>query len=355
MTNLKKIGLTALAGSLVAISAQAGEMTVTGSANITYKTQGGPTTNGPAAIGMDKDVAFNASGELDNGYTWKLTTLTKDDIGTVSSSFTTLTMGSLGTLTVNGINSGGGASKYDEEVPQAYEQTSDSQANSADPVGNQLDSGSLTYNSPQFEFQGGTVSFDFDYSPQADDAAIGDGGVGAESTVVGQGEGLGITASHSGLKIGAYGARMENKTPAMTLIEKQKEAFEGVWYAKYSMGPVTVGYSESYLDSGLVQTGEAATAVKAIRTASGIFESESMSIAFNVNDDFSVSYTSTDDTYDSQTLTVTDVTQTTNAIQAAYSMGAMSIKAYNMTTDNPGYDNDASDTSVSEIALGLAF
>ena len=34
--NIKKIGLTALAGSMVALSAVAGELTVTGSANMTY-------------------------------------------------------------------------------------------------------------------------------------------------------------------------------------------------------------------------------------------------------------------------------------------------------------------------------
>ena len=40
MTNLKKVGLTALAGSLVAVSAHAGEMSVSGAANVTYKTGG---------------------------------------------------------------------------------------------------------------------------------------------------------------------------------------------------------------------------------------------------------------------------------------------------------------------------
>jgi hypothetical protein len=39
MNNLKKIGLSALAGSLVAFSASAGEMTVTGQANL-YMTDG---------------------------------------------------------------------------------------------------------------------------------------------------------------------------------------------------------------------------------------------------------------------------------------------------------------------------
>ena len=45
----------------------------------------------------------------------------------------------------------------------------------------------------------------------------------------------------------------------------------------------------------------------------------------------------------------------TKAIQVAYSMGAMSVKAYQMSTKNPGYDNDAADLDVTEIALGLAF
>ena len=39
MNNLKKLGLTALAGSLVAVSAQAGELSVSGSAAIAYKNQ----------------------------------------------------------------------------------------------------------------------------------------------------------------------------------------------------------------------------------------------------------------------------------------------------------------------------
>ena len=37
MNKFKKLGLTALAGSLVAFSAHAGELTVTGGANITLK------------------------------------------------------------------------------------------------------------------------------------------------------------------------------------------------------------------------------------------------------------------------------------------------------------------------------
>ena len=86
-----------------------------------------------------------------------------------------------------------------------------------------------------------------------------------------------------------------------------------------------------------------------------------MSIAFNVNDNLSISYTAAEDTYDSQDDAATavttddDVTEEIDAIQIAYSMGGMSIKAYNMEVTNPDQDDDAADQSVTEIALGFAF
>jgi hypothetical protein len=75
----------------------------------------------------------------------------------------------------------------------------------------------------------------------------------------------------------------------------------------------------------------------------------------------SISYTSSDETYDTQddaktsVTTDDDVTETIDAIQVAYSMGGMSIKAYNMEVSNPDQDDDAADQSVTEIALGFAF
>jgi hypothetical protein len=85
-----------------------------------------------------------------------------------------------------------------------------------------------------------------------------------------------------------------------------------------------------------------------------------MSIAFNVNDNLSISYTDGEDTYDAQasntaTQTTADVTMGQEAIQIAYSMGGMSIKAYQMEVENVGYDSDAAKRDVTEIALGLSF
>ena len=360
MNNLKKLGLSALAGSLVAVSAQAGEMAVTGSANVTYKT-GNDNTGGnlsSKSIGTDKDVAFTGSGELDNGWTFSVSTLLTDAFG-VSSSMTSITMGSLGTIAA-GADFGSAHYKYDEEVPQAYEQTSDGQQNSANIVGNMMDNNNIVYYSPSFDLGSGvTASFDAGYSWQATDAVVNDGGTAAYDAEKGSAMELGVTVKYDALQIGVYGAERENTIPdGSTAGDTESDAFEGVWYAKYSFGPVSVGYSQSYLDSGVQGVSTAANVTKAVRTAVGVFESETMGIAFNVNDDLSISWTETEDTYDAQsdqTANIADVKQTTDAFQIAYSMGAMSIKAYKMDTDNPSYDEDRDSESVTEIALGLSF
>jgi len=366
MTNLKKLGLSALAGSLVAVSAQAGEIAVTGSANVTLVT--GEAQNGGKTIGTDRDVAFTGTGEMDNGWTFTVSTLLQDAYE-VSSSYTSLTMGSLGTVSF-GTDTGGASYKYDEEVPQAYEQISDAQQTSANIVGNQMDSNSIVYNSPSFDIAGASISFDAEFSPNANGKGTGDGGTTTKTDAYstangyggnyGKGYGLGATVKYAGLTAGAYGNERETRDPTNTGATKVRDPFEGVWYAKYAIGPIAVGYSESYLDSGLNTTDTATTTAKTVRAATGIFSGEQFSVAFNVNENLSISYTDSSDIYDDQSNTkggteIQDASMDTKAIQIAYSMGAMSVKAYQMSTKNPGYDTDAVDRDVTEIALGLAF
>ena len=127
------------------------------------------------------------------------------------------------------------------------------------------------------------------------------------------------------------------------------------------MGPVSIGYSEFYFDAGVTQDVESPNTAKTHRTAGGIFDGHQMSVAFNVNDNLSISYTTSDETYDSQDNAKTattdddDVTESIDALQVAYSMGGMSVKAYNMEISNPEQDDNAADQSVTEIALGFAF
>jgi len=362
MINLKKVGLTALAGSLAAVTAQAGELSVTGSANVTYVTNSGNNT--AQSLGNDKDVKFSGSGELDNGWTFAIHTLSKDDL-TVSSTATVMTMGSMGSI---GLGTGGGTNvngAYDEPIPTAYEENSDAGGQApANYVGSVADDNALVYQMPAMDFMGATVTGGLEYSLQGGTGTSNDGGSAARSNTWGNAYGLGLTVAYDALSIGAYVSERENKNQGGdTTIEDE---FSGSWNVKYSVGPVSIGYSEFVVESGLADSGTSAspatTAVKTVGTHSGMFDGDMMSIAFNVNDDLSISWSEMESTYDSKSHTTgsghvdeEDVTEKHQSLQLAYSMGAMSVKAYTTEITNPNFDEDAATVTKNEIALGLSF
>ena len=363
MINLRKVGLTALAGSLAAVTAHAGELSVTGSANVTYVTKSGDNT--AQSLGNDKDVKFSGSGELDNGFTFNIFTLTKDDF-TVSSTGTIITMGSLGSI---GVGSGGGTNingAYDEAIPTAYEENSDAGGSApANAIGSNADGNGITYIFPAMEMMGATITGGLDYSFQGGDDSPNDGGAVSRSHTWGNAYGLGLTVAYDALSIGAFVSERDNKNrTADTTIEDE---FGGSWNVKYSAGPVSLGYSEFYLNSGLADSGTASdtatTTAKTVGTSSGQYEGDMFSISFNVNDDLSISYSEMTTTYDTRGHVSTagsvaqeaDVDEKHESLQAAYSMGAMSIKAYTTEITNPNFDEDAATVTKNEIALGLSF
>ena len=361
MNNLKKLGLTALAGSLVAVNANAGEMSVSGAFNATYVSADGSTgtvaTDHGIGLGNDKDFGVSGSGELDNGWTFAGNTALKEASGfDISSSNLSLTMGSMGTVST-GSATGGASTKYDQQTPTAYEEIDDFGGTtlSANLVGSRLDNNSLIYNSPSFDLMGMTASVDVEYSPEASGTSPNDGGV-QESTEFNTAMSLGVTVSGGGLKVGVYGAETDNDGPQA----RDTDAFEGVWYATYAMGPVSIGFSQSYHDGGQFVTSETVGAAKVVNTAGGLFETEMYSIAFNVNDNMSISYGKATDTYDAQSnnssgTETLDVEMDMKSLQAAYTMGSMSVKAQRTETDNVKYDSNGGSLTKTEIALGLAF
>jgi len=366
MNNFKKIGLTALASSLAAIGAQAGEMSVSGSFNATYSQQSGNAgqTNANSVyangtgLGNDKDFTVSGSGELDNGWTFSGYTLLNDALA-VSSSALTMDMGSLGTIGT-GTQSGGNSTRYDVQTPTAYEEIDDGGGSSlsANFVGNWMDNNSLIYSTPTYDLSGDmTVRVDVEWTPEASGTSPNDGGVVA-SNAFDNGQSLGLTFAGYGATFGAYAAERE------TNITANSDSFTAVTFLNYNYGPVSVGISASHHDAGNAGAGEVATADKLVGTANGIFESYTTSIAYNVNDNFSVSYAKAEDTYDSQTgkiIANTATTETRNvtmdmeSFQAAYSMGAMSVKAYRTETKNDSYNTNGGISQTTEIALGLAF
>ncbi len=118
MNKLKKVGLTALATTLVASSAYAGEMSVSGSASLNYS--GISTNSNVNPWTMGDSVTFSGGGDLDNGMTvgvsyeldggnyddYKLTLGLGDGMGTV-------------TFSGNSVNAGG-VDMVKDIVPTAY-------------------------------------------------------------------------------------------------------------------------------------------------------------------------------------------------------------------------------------------
>ena len=356
MNTLKKIGLTALGTSLVAGSAFAGEITASGDAGYTYSSEevGVRTDEG---YGFNHDITFSGSGELDNGFTVS-TTMILVEGATLSSSNVALGMGGLGTITIgNGLGNVGGA--FDDVTPRAYEENHDGMKTTTaiDSMGALSDGNSVMYSSPSFDLGGGSVSFMLGYTPEAGDAATGEGGVSAQSASYGSATTAGVNVSFAGLTAGAFGEEVENDRGEAT---EEANAMTATWYANYSFGPVSIGYQTGGLDYGSTATAEAATAAKTIAAAGGNFEFEKMSIAFNVNENLSLSWGELEETYDAQSnvasgTEIADVEMSSTSIQFAYTMGSMSIKGYQTDTDNPGWDSNAKSDEVTELAVNFAF
>ena len=117
MNNLKKVGLTALATTLVTSASVAGELSVSGSAALSYTGLSSASNTNPWAMG--DSIKFNGGGDLDNGMT--VSVYYELDGGTYDDYNLKLGMGDSGTLSFSGnSSSGSGVDKLKDIVPNAY-------------------------------------------------------------------------------------------------------------------------------------------------------------------------------------------------------------------------------------------
>ena len=128
MNKLTKIGYTALAGSLIAVSAHAGSMSVSGSAAITISDGDVDNTQATTAEGntftMGDSLTFTGGGEMDNGMTVSVSYELDDDEGYANSNVLdshsiTLSSDAMGSLTFAGHGGDGGMSAIDDKTPNA--------------------------------------------------------------------------------------------------------------------------------------------------------------------------------------------------------------------------------------------
>jgi len=322
MNNFKKVGLSALAGSLAMVSAQAVEYSVAGDAQAIYSSaqtnENATEASNGKGIGVDTDLAFSASGELDNGWTVSIShVLDTNDNVTNSSTQMAIGMGSLGTLQFN--QSGGASTNgIDDVLPFAYEEPWDGTNGTSEfnIFGSQLNDGSITYKAPAIELMGATISATVDYDPQANVVAPSPGGVGTDGA---SGEGATIAIAHeSGLTIGGGYTKVGNT-------DARVGESGATGYAKYSSGPITIGYQEFYHN--------AASTVKGTTTRGTDSDGSGYAIAYTAGD-MSFSYSVQTEQTNAVGATAALEEEEMMAVQASYTMGAMTIAASMYESDN---------------------
>ena len=347
MNNFKKIGVSALAGSLAMVSANAVEYTMTGGLVSTLSQASGPASvsgESGRGLGTATDLSFNASGELENGFTvgYFMSVDTNAALANTSSQMT-IGMGSLGTLQINNIG-GSSANAIDDVTPNAYNEAWDGMTASAannNPswFGSRTSSGSIEYRIPAQETSGLTIDASLLYDPNADLGSTSKGGVQKSQ------DGYAVTtkiAHESGLSVGAGHELVRNYNTSDSDGAAQGGDNTTV-YVTYSMGGISVGYQEAWQNS---MTG--APAADAPDK-----EADMMSIAYTTGD-LSLSYAQSDIDVKSLGATAALPTIELESIQAAYVMGAMTVSAAMSKTDNSG-GVAADDYKENQIAVSFAF
>ena len=120
MNKINKIGVSALCGSLAAISAaNAGDLTVTGGADMTWISLSDQVTGNP--IGIGSNFGLSGSGELENGWTVDLS-IAMTNANVYSNSSVTITVPGVGAILVNQGGSGTGIDRYDDNTPTVWEE-----------------------------------------------------------------------------------------------------------------------------------------------------------------------------------------------------------------------------------------
>ena len=348
MNNFKKIGLTALAGSLAAVSANAVELSVSGETTVSYisNTAAKVNTVGGQSIGTSTGITFSGSGELENGWTVSSSNILNDgNANALSSSQLNLTMGSMGTVTFAKA-AGTNVNAIDDVTPKVAEEAWDGAGGSVlQDIGSKTNSGAVAYKSPSIDVAGLGISFGVDYDPAAGGAGNDHDAVAAKTATMGSGMGAVVKLSHdSGLTLGAGIEEISSNSGKMTA----DDIVNTTAYALYTMGPVSVGYQGYYLDNGTVSANGTATGAD--------YSGNAVGIAFNVNDQVSVGYQKVSEDKESYTSTP-GVTRDIKSIAASYSSGGMTMSIQQTDTDNYGMEAAGSekDTETVQVTLSFAF
>jgi outer membrane protein OmpU len=330
MNNFKKVGLTALAGSLAMFSVAQADLVLSGSTEATYTSKGTERTAGNP-FGLSNDFSLTGTGEMDNGFTYKaFTNFAGQDMGT-DSNYLSLDMGSIGKITLDQGNEAEGISTLGNfGNPSAYEEAD----HGVSTLDDKLDSnatGALGYSNTVSD-----VSISIEYIPSVTATASQAGAVSG-AAVDGKASQYNFALkaavpSVDGLTL-AYGHHEGDSG-----VEGQSKDDGSTFGARYVLGNATIGFQMTEQQSGV--------------TDSAGYEGTMYGIAYNVNENLSVSYNVAD--MEKQNVGAANVTEESTGFSAAYTMGSASFRlSRNDANDVGGVTGvDAENT---ELSLSLAF
>ena len=333
MNKLGKIGVSALCGTLAGISAaNAGDLTVTGGAALTWFQQDATTTGNP--IGMASALSFAGSGELDNGWNVAIS-IALGDGGGYSNTYITVTLPGMGDVRVDQGVSGTGIQRLDDITPTVWEEADGAGLGASINKITGVSAGTNIEVTPTDMMPAGltarvAVSKDSDSGQANDKAASGDSGAlggGWDVTLEATDELTGI----AGLTLYGGISQVDQYSNAATHSGDKEETVIG---AKYAMGGFTVGYQITDEDTGI--------------TASSNYDNTSYGITFSVNDDLSIGYAHTESDATGKT-----VDAEADSYQVAYTMGGATFSIAEVDVDNAGYSAGSKEATV--VQLGLAF
>ncbi len=308
MNKVTKVGLTALATSLVATASYAGELSVSGSASLTYT--GLDTNSDVNPWAMGDSVKFNGSGDLDNGMT--VSVYYELDGGTYDDYNLKLGMGDMGTLSFSGASSSGsGVDSVKDIVPKAYTPVYEAANESTGAADNGLLDTSGNNQTGQWGYDVNAAGFDLSFSYNPRGTAAGSVTGGSET---------GYSVSYSGL--------MDGLTLVYGVFDDGDQAENDTIGLKYTMGAMTAAIQSTNVDY------EATTSTDQDATHMGI--------SMAINDDLTVSAGRQEVEFDG-----VGEDEVNTGLQASYTMGSISLStALNKVESAGGVANRDAEASI---------
>ena len=309
MNNLKKVGLTALAGALASVSVNAADLSVTGTASINlYQEEGKDSANGWT---MGDVISFSASQELDNGMT--VTVNHALDDGVIDDRSVTVDGVMGGTFTFHGKDGSSVLGSKDDTTPTAGEEAWGDVTGATAALGGAASEDMMHYSNSSL-MDG--VTFAVAYVPS--------GGTTEEESSVDYGVEY---TNDSGLTAGI--AMGENNADADASIEST------IIYANMALDAFTIGATISEADS---------------ETANADTDFQAFGVSFAATEELSLSINSSSHDFENTTLQDQDAI----GVSISYVMGSMTFTANHNSVDNIAGDGD-DDRSGYNLNLAFAF